>query len=188
MIRINQFAPLGRVIFRKQSFKRDFCKRRICVKFRAIGPRDFLCLDHRVQCLGRIASHRSQIESFENVQNLQRGDSLSVRRQFKNIISAIIHRNRIDPRARVLFKIVFAQKSAVLVHEHVDLVRDLAFIESVATFLANQSQRLGQRRILENVAFRRSAAFAIERVGFEKRARQFFVESGPNASKTRSAR
>ena len=112
-----------------------------------------------------------QIESFENVQDLQRRDALAVRRQFKNVVAAIIRRNRIDPGRCVLLEIGFAQIAAVRLHERVDLVRDLAFVKSVAAFFADQAQRLRQRRILEDVAFRRRAAFAVERVGFEKSRR-----------------
>ena len=71
-----------------------------------------------------------------------------------------------------VFEIGFAQISAVRLHEGVDLVRDLAFVESVASFFADQAQRVRQRRILEDIALRRRAPFAVERVGFEKRAGQ----------------
>jgi len=52
VIRINQLATLGRIFFRKQTFQLNFRERRIGIKFRAIGPNDFLCFDHCVQCLG----------------------------------------------------------------------------------------------------------------------------------------
>src|SRR5260370_41229873 len=93
----------------------------------------------------------SQIQSFKNVQYLQRGDALTVRRQFKNIVAAIIRRDRIDPCRCMFFEVDFAQKSAVLAHELVDLVRDLTFVKSVATFLSNLSQRLRERQMLRTV-------------------------------------
>ena len=61
--------------------------------------------------------------------------------------------------------------------KRVDLVGDLAFVKSVATFFANQAERFCQRWILEDIAFRRCAAFAIQRVGFEKAAGETFVET-----------
>ena len=100
------------------------------------------------------------------------GDALTVRRQFKNIVAAVIRRDRIDPGAGVFFEIGFAQITAVRLHEGVDLVRDLAFVESVTALFADQAQRVRQRRILEDVAFGRGAPFAVERVGFEKSAGQ----------------
>ena len=75
----------------------------------------------------------------------------------------------------MLFKINFAQVTAIRLHEGINLVRDLTFIKSVATFLADQTQRLRQRGILEDVAFSRCAPFAIERVSFEKSARKSFI-------------
>ena len=130
-----------------------------------------------MQGVGRIAPHRLQIESFENVQHLQRGDALAIGRQFKNVVTAVIRRDRVDPRAAVLFKIHFAQIPAVRVHEGIDLVRDLTSVESVATLLADQAQCVRQRWILEDVAFRRRAAFAVKRVGFEKSAGKSFVDA-----------
>ena len=79
----------------------------------------------------------------------------------------------------MLLKVGFAQKSAILAHELVDLVRNLALVKRVATFLAAQSQGFCQRRVFENVAFRRRAAFAIKRVRFQKCAGQTFVETRP---------
>ncbi len=108
---------------------------------------------------------------------MQRGDALAVRRQFEHVVAAIIGRDRFDPCRCMLFEIGFTQKTAVLAHEHVDLVRDLAAIKSVAAFLADQAQSFRERRIFENVAFGRRAAFAVERVSFEKRARQTFVNA-----------
>ena len=40
----------------------------------------------------------------------------------------------------MFFEIGFPQKTAIRLHEGVDLVRDLAFIESVAAFFADQAQ------------------------------------------------
>ena len=47
----------------------------------------------------------------------------------------------------------------------------------MAPFLANQSQRSRQIWILEDVAFTRSASFAVEAVRFQKRSRQSVVET-----------
>ena len=109
-----------------------------------------------------------QIESFENVQHLKRSDALAVRRQLENIVAAIVGRDGIDPRRCVLFKVGLAQKAAIRLHEIVDLVSDLAFVKTVAPFLADQSQRFRQRRIFENVAFGRRVALAIERISFKE--------------------
>src|SRR5215831_1231254 len=77
----------------------------------------------------------------------------------------------------MLVEIDFPQEPAIGAHKCIDLVRDLAFVESVPTFLADQSQCSRQIRVLEDVAFTGSASFAIKRVGFEKRSGQSFVET-----------
>src|SRR5262249_41329673 len=72
----------------------------------------------------------------------------------------------------------FSQKTAVGAHERVDLVSDFSLVTSLATSLTDQPQSLRQVRIFENVALRRSAALAVESVGFEKPAGQSFVKPG----------
>ena len=76
----------------------------------------------------------------------------------------------------MLFEVRFAQKAAVSLHEIVDLIRDLTCVKSVAAFLADQAQAFCERGIFEDVAFRRRAPFAVERISFEKTARHVFVE------------
>src|SRR5438046_103232 len=76
----------------------------------------------------------------------------------------------------MFLKIGFAQKAAIGLHEIIDLVRDLASVKSVPAFLADYSQCFRKRWILEDVAFCGCAAFAVERVRFQKRARQTFIK------------
>src|SRR5262249_55824656 len=75
----------------------------------------------------------------------------------------------------MLLKISLAEKTAILPHELVDSVRDFSLVENVATFFSNQTQRLGQCRVLENIAFRRRPTFAIDGIRFEKRAWRILV-------------
>src|SRR5947209_4024005 len=78
----------------------------------------------------------------------------------------------------MLLKIGLAKKPAVLLHEFVDLVCDLALVKSVAPFFADESQGARQRGIFEDVAFAGRAAFAVESVGLKKSAGQTLVELG----------
>src|SRR5438067_10788777 len=98
-------------------------------------------------------------------------------RQIKYVVAQIIHRDGLEPRRSMLLKIGFPQEPAIGTHKRVDLVSDLAFVESVAPFLANQSQRSRQIWVLEDVAFTGSASFAIKRVGRGKRSGQSLVEA-----------
>src|SRR5690349_9158296 len=76
----------------------------------------------------------------------------------------------------MFLEINFPQKPAVLLHERVDLVRDFSFVKNIAAFFADQSQSASERRVFENVALGRRAAFAIQRVGFKKTSGQTFVK------------
>ncbi len=67
-----------------------------------------------------------------------------------------------------------AQVAAVGLHEGVDLVRDLAFVEHVPALLADQAQGVGETRVLEHVALRRGLAGGGQGVRFLPRAGQVF--------------
>src|SRR5215467_286870 len=77
----------------------------------------------------------------------------------------------------MLLEIAFPQEPAIGTHKRVDFVSDLACVEGVAPFLANQSQGSCQVWVLEYVAFIGRASFAIKRVGFDERSGQSFVEA-----------
>src|SRR5262249_9716121 len=98
---------------------------------------------------------------------------------FEYLVAAIVDRDRIDPCAGMFFEIHSAQVPAVGFHEAVDLVRDITFIESVASLFADQPQGVRQRWIFKNVSLHRGAAFAIERVSFEKGTGKSLVEAWP---------
>src|SRR5438067_11395773 len=98
-------------------------------------------------------------------------------RQIKYVVAQIIHRDGLEPRRSMLLEIGFPQEPAIGTHKRVDLVCSLASVESVAPFLANQSQRSRQIWVLEDIAFTGRAFFAIKRVCRDKCSGQFFVEA-----------
>src|SRR5262249_38443249 len=115
--------------------------------------------------------------SFEDVQDLQRRNTLTVWRKLEHIVTSIVHRDRVDPSGGMLLEIGLPQEPAIGSHESVDLVSDLTLVESVPPFLTNQSQRPCQIRVFEDVAFTGRASFAIKRVGLEKRSGQTLVKA-----------
>ena len=88
---------------------------------------------------------------------------------------AITRRNRLDPGRRMFLEIGFPQKASIRPHELVDLVCDLTFIKSVATFFSDQPQRFREGGILQNVALSRCSPFSVECVRLKKGAWQSFV-------------
>jgi hypothetical protein len=75
----------------------------------------------------------------------------------------------------MFLEIGFPQKAASRPHELVDLVCDLTFIKSGATFFSDQPQGFREGGILENIALRRCSPFSVERVRLEKSAWRSFV-------------
>ena len=68
----------------------------------------------------------------------------------------------------MFLEINFAQPAAVCLHECIDLLRDLTFIENVTAALGDQSESVRQRRILENVAFAGRASVSVEGISLKK--------------------
>ena len=95
------------------------------------------------------------VESFEDVEHLQRRDSLSVGRQLPDFDAAIACRNRIDPGRPVIFEILLAKKAPDAFEERVHHVGHFAAVEDVAAAGADFFERVGQPRILENLALAR---------------------------------
>src|SRR5207253_7843097 len=79
----------------------------------------------------------------------------------------------------MLLEIGFAQKTAIGLHEPVDLVRDFSFVKNVPAFFTNELQSFGEVWIFENITLCWCAALAVERVGFQKCARQTFIQARP---------
>jgi hypothetical protein len=57
------------------------------------------------------------------------------------------------------------------------IVSAISPVKNVATFFTDQSQSFREIRIFENIALRRSAALAVERVSFGKSAGQSFIQA-----------
>ena len=67
----------------------------------AIFPGELLGFDEQVDVLGTAEAVLLQVIAFERVQDFQRGQALSVRRQLVNVVAAIIRLDGLDPFALV---------------------------------------------------------------------------------------
>ena len=108
-------------------------------------------------------SERLQIEAFENVQHLQRGDALRVRRELEHVVAAIGRGDRIEPVRRVSAEVRFGQQPVAAFHVLGDRPRDRTAVERVAATLRDRLQRCRQPRIREDLAGRRRPAARKER-------------------------
>src|SRR5690625_1584263 len=92
-----QSPPLSGILLRKQLRHRKFSKVRISIPGGQIGVGQFLGLCKVVDMLRTAESELRHLISLQNIEHLQNGHSLSIWRNFPNIISSIVHRDRFDP-------------------------------------------------------------------------------------------
>ena len=71
----------------------------------AVGERKLLRLDHEMQRVGALCSHRLQIEAFHDLQHLKRDEAMSGGRQLVNIVAPVVRCNRLDPIRAMIGKV-----------------------------------------------------------------------------------
>ena len=111
-------------------------------------------------------THRRNIETLENVQDLQCGYALPIRRQLVNIPATIICRHRRHPLRAMCGKIFVTQQATVLGHVGIDSLCDITLIKSVPASFNEHLIGFGKTRVAEHLAFRRR--LPIRHVGLGK--------------------
>ena len=104
----------------------------------AVGERDPLGLDERVQVLGGVVAERLDVEALEDVQHLERDEPLRVRRHLVHVVAAVVRRDRIDPVRLVLGEVAFVEQAVALLHVGDDRAGDRALVERVAAALGDR--------------------------------------------------
>ena len=89
---------------------------------------------------------------FEHVENLQRGDALSVGRNFPHVVAAITGADRLDPIGLVVVEIAERELPAVGLRKFHDLLGDFALVKSLGPVAAQYLINAGQVGVLEDVA------------------------------------
>ena len=130
---------------------------------RAIGERDPLRLDERVEIRRRLISHRLQVESLEDVQHLEDRRALGVRRELVHVVSAVPRRDRLDPVRRVLGEIALVEQPVALFHVRDNGAGDRTLVEGVAAAGGNRLERRRQVGVGEHLARPRRMASGKER-------------------------
>ena len=103
--------------------------------------------------VGRLRSHRSDVEALGDVQGLQGGEALPVGRAFPAGYAAVVGGYRLVPVGGVGGQVIGGQPTAVLLDEGGHLAGDGAAIEGVATFVGDGPHRGGQGGHPHHVAF-----------------------------------
>ena len=85
--------------------------------------------------LGCAKPHTLDVETFENIQYLQRRDSLPVWWQFVYVIATVVRRYRPDPLRFVFGQIFVSKETPLLGHVGIDFSRDLALVKGIAAII-----------------------------------------------------
>src|SRR5688572_18066413 len=119
--------------------------------FRAIFKRELFGFDEQVRVVGASKTHALDLVSLEDVEHLQHGDALPVRRQFPYLISAIARRDWIDPIRLVLGEVLRREKAAVFLHERGNRLRHSALVKTVTAFFGDCFQSTAETSIDEDL-------------------------------------
>src|SRR5216684_6030687 len=148
---IDQLAPLGRVALGDQLVHWDSHLLRVGDEPGAIGPGDLLRLDEEVPEVRGARPEAAQVERLEQVEHLQRGDSLARWRQLPDAHAAVIGADRVDPRGGRVGQVVRREQSAGRLREGDELAGDLPPIESVAAAARQLAVGSGEIRVPEDL-------------------------------------
>ena len=102
---VDQFAAFGGVGFGNQFLHGHFHKFRVGVVLGAVFKSEFLGLRKQVYVPRRAEVLFPEFKTLQNVQYLQHIDSLAVGRQFPDIITPVVRRNRFNPLRTVAGKV-----------------------------------------------------------------------------------
>ena len=111
-------------------------------------------------------AHGGKVIGLQDIQHLQRRDTLAVGRQLINVVAPVIDRLRLDPVRGMAGEILVAQRPADAFHIGVDHMGKFALVKYITAPGADLLQCLGEVRIAENLPLH--GHFPIDQVsGFE---------------------
>ena len=126
-----------------------------------------------MQMIRRTVAERGDVETFEDVQHLERDEALRARRKFEQIVAAVVCRQRLHPLGAMVGQIAFVDQAVARLHIGRDRASDRSGVERVAAAIRNHVQRRRQPRVGEDLAGPRGLAVR------KKRARRRRVEREP---------
>ncbi len=129
--------------------------------------------------LGATPVHGADVEAFEDVQHLQDGDALAVRRQLEHLPAAIRRCDGLDPLRAMRREILAAEVPAVAAHGLLDGGGDGAVVERGAPVVGDELVGARERGIRERLADRGHAAVRHEDRGEARRVLQRCVRRPP---------
>src|SRR6266567_5864297 len=149
--RVNALALLSGIVFAQELIDRYIDKVRVRNVAVAIGKSQLFRLEQDVQVWSRLVAKRFEIIAFDDVQHLQRGNALCIRRKLVDIVAAIAGRDRSDPIRMVLLHILHTQNAATALHVFSDTLGQWAAIEGIAPFPGERAIRMSQVSLEQDV-------------------------------------
>ena len=172
--RIDEHAPLGGVGLRNQLVHGDAHLLGVGDETGAIGPGDLLRLDEEMPEIGGAGAEAAQVEALEQVEHLQRGDSLAGRGQLPDAHAAVVRADRVDPGRRRVGEVVGREQPAGRLRESDELAGDPPPVERVAATARQLAVGGRQSQVAEDLSSAWRAArrqVSARRVGVRRQVR-----------------
>ena len=154
----DELSPLPCVILRVQPVDGNLRKMRVRVVTRAVFIRQTLGLDLHMQRLGGLEAHLAHVELLDDVEHLQRRETLGVRTHTVDVHAAVVGHQRLHPFRVVLAEVFGRQPAADALEVGVYGPGDRAVVEGVAAAFGDHSIGAGQVGVAEDVVLVRCSA------------------------------
>ena len=172
MRRIDAAALRRGVFLRDQLLDGHFREARIGVVALQVVEDDFLRLDEQVPVFARGRPELREVEAqlghagLEDVQFLEHRETLSIGRQFVDVETVVIRRQRRHPLGVEVREVCRGHRAAERCRLCDDRARDVALVEGIAPLVLQQLERACQRGVAEYDTGRRHLAVRV--VGVER--------------------
>ncbi len=149
---VDAFHPLRRVLLRDEPVDghRRFC--RVGVVDGTVLEGQLLRFDEQVQVFGGVRFQAGNVEVFEQIQGLERGDALTVRRNLPHVIATVARAHRVDPVRRMLREITHFEEAALLLRGTHNPLGDFALVKHAPAFARHQFERICKGGVAVHVA------------------------------------
>ena len=144
----------------------------------AIFVGELLGLDQDVEPLGGVRAHALEVVGLHQVEHLEHGDPLAVRRELPDVKAPVIRRDGLVPRRGMAREVLLGEQAADGLRVGDDGVGDLPFVVGVGPLGGEDAEGLRQPGVLEDLAGARGLSAGEER---RRRARHLCQAAGRGA-------
>ena len=138
-------APFGQEVQATHGHALAVCEVKL-----AVGKGAFLGFNEQVQVVGTVVVKRPEVVALQDLEHLQRHESLGRRRQLVDVVAAIGDMDGIDPIRGVVLEIAQSEGATRLLRTTHQLFRHLAAIEELRAPLGDAAHCARQVRLPEH--------------------------------------